>query len=76
MAFITLSQLTKAVKGLVNKVNLESNVANSKIGQLSNLSTTNKDNLVAAVNEVQSEIDTLTARLDALSSSSTSQNQQ
>lgn len=54
MAFITLSQLTKAVKGLVNKINLESNVTNSKIGQLSNLNTTNKDNLVAAVNEVKS----------------------
>ena len=54
MAFITLSQLTKAVKGLVNKINLESNVTNSKIGQLSSLSTTNKDNLVAAVNEVAS----------------------
>ena len=54
MAFITLSQLTKAVKGLVNKINFESNVTNSKIGQLSSLSTTNKDNLVAAVNEVKS----------------------
>lgn len=54
MAFITLSQLTKAVKGLVNKINLESNVTNSKIGQLSNLNTTNKDNLVVAVNEVKS----------------------
>lgn len=54
MAFITLSQLTKAVKGLVNKINLESNVMNSKIGTLSDLSTTTKDNLVAAVNEIKS----------------------
>lgn len=52
MAFINLSQLTKAVKGLINKINLESNVTNSKIGQLSNLNTTNKDDLVSAVNEM------------------------
>lgn len=54
MAFITLSQLTKAVKGLVNKINSENNLTNSKIGTLSDLNTTTKDNLVAAVNEVKS----------------------
>lgn len=49
--YITLSQLTKTTKGLVNKINAESTVTNSKIGDLANLNTTAKTNLVAAINE-------------------------
>lgn len=55
MAFITLSQLTKAIKGLINKINSENNLTNSKIGTLSNLNTTTKDNLVSAINEISSQ---------------------
>lgn len=51
MAFINLSQLTKAVKGLINKINLENYITSSKIGDLSDLDTTDKSNLVAAINE-------------------------
>lgn len=49
--YITLSQLTKTTKGLVNKINAESTVTNSKIGDLANLNTTAKTDLVAAINE-------------------------
>lgn len=49
--YITLSQLTKTTKGLINKINAESTVINSKIGDLANLNTTAKTNLVAAINE-------------------------
>lgn len=49
--YITLSQLTKTTKGLVNKINAESTVTNSKIGDLANLNTTVKTDLVAAINE-------------------------
>lgn len=51
MAFINLSQLTKAVKGLVNKINSENYILSSKVGDLSDLDTTDKSNLVAAINE-------------------------
>lgn len=51
MAFINLSQLTKAVKGLVNKINSENYIISSKVGDLSDLDTTDKSNLVAAINE-------------------------
>lgn len=50
--YITLSQLTKTTKGLVNKINAESTVTNNKIGDLASLNTTAKTNLVAAINEV------------------------
>lgn len=49
--YITLSQLTKTTKGLVNKINTESTVTNNKIGNLTNLNTNAKTNLVAAINE-------------------------
>ena len=49
--FITLTQLTKAVKGLVNKINGEILIEDSKMGDLANLTTTAKSNLVAAINE-------------------------
>lgn len=49
--YITLSQLTKTTKGLVNKINAESTVTNSKIGDLADLNTTAKTDLVAAINE-------------------------
>ena len=52
--YITLSQLTKATKGLVNKINAESTVTNSKIGDLASLNTTTKTDLVAAINEAAS----------------------
>lgn len=50
--YITLSQLTKSVKGLVNKINGEATVINGKIGNLANLNTSAKTDLVAAINEV------------------------
>ena len=50
--FITLEQLTRTVKGLVNKVNAESSVIDEKIGDLTNLTTSNKTNLVTAINEI------------------------
>ena len=50
--YITLNQLTKATKGLVNKINAESTITNSKIGDLADLNTTTKTDLVAAINEV------------------------
>jgi len=49
--YITLSQLTKTTKGLVNKINIDSTVINDKIGDLTNLNTTAKTDLVAAINE-------------------------
>lgn len=49
--FITLEQLTRTTKGLVNKVNAESTVFDSKIGDLANLTTTAKTDLVSAINE-------------------------
>lgn len=49
--FITLEQLTRTTKGLVNKVNAESTVFDSKIGDLTNLTTTAKTDLVSAINE-------------------------
>lgn len=49
---ITLSQLSKSVKGLVNKINGESVDINTKIGILSNLTTTTKSDIVTAINEV------------------------
>ena len=52
--YITLPQLTKTTKGLVNKINTESTVINSKIGNLANLNTTVKTDLVAAINEAAS----------------------
>lgn len=52
--YITLPQLTKTTKGLVNKINTESTVINSKIGNLANLNTTTKTDLVAAINEAAS----------------------
>lgn len=52
--FITLPQLTKTVKGLINKMNTEVTMADSKIGDLSNLTTSATGNLVAAINEAAS----------------------
>ena len=49
--YITLSHLTKTIRGLVNKINGEVTITNSKIGDLNNLNTTTKTNLVAAINE-------------------------
>lgn len=49
--FITLPQLTKTTKGLVNKINAEVTITDSKIGDLSNLTTSATGNLVAAINE-------------------------
>jgi len=46
--------LTKAIKGLINKINAESTATNSKIGDLTDLNTTTKTNLVAAINEAAS----------------------
>ena len=50
--YITLTQLEKAVKGLVNKINGESLAINANMGDPANLNTTVKTNLVAAINEI------------------------
>lgn len=54
--YITLNQLTKTTKGLVNKINTESTITNSKIGDLANLNTTAKTDLVAAINEAAANV--------------------
>ena len=50
--YITLSQLTKTTKGLVNKINAESIIIDSKIGDLTELETTVSTDLVSAINEL------------------------
>lgn len=50
--YITLSQLTKTTKGLVNKINAESIIIDSKIGDLTELETTISTDLVSAINEL------------------------
>lgn len=50
--YITLSQLTKTTKGLINKINAESIMIDSKIGDLTELETTISTDLVSAINEL------------------------
>lgn len=54
MAYITLAQLGKAIKGLINRINLEIAVTDGKIGDLEDLNTSAKDDIVSAVNELKS----------------------
>ena len=61
-----VDRATNAEKSLQDAINAETNRAKSVEGDLNSLNTTNKDNLVGAINEVKADVDASNGDLSAL----------
>lgn len=67
MGHITLNELSDNLKDYLEALGeKQGDVTSETIGELGNLTTTNKDNIVAAINELDTDVNNLTQTLNAL----------